>query len=954
MKLFLIIALTMANGSARLIPRVEAVGHTGLIKGVAYTPDGRYIVTASEDKTVRIWERETGRLVKVIRGQIGPGHEGMLYALAISPDGKYIAVGGYGVGVYGKNGSGKDYIFIYTLPDGKLVKRLVGHSNVIYALAFSPDGKYLASGSHDNTVIIWDTGNWKRLKTLRGHRNHINSVAFLLDSRHLVSASLDSTLRVWDIRTGETVHILRDHEAEVIRVAVSLDGLIASGSFDHTIKLWHDGEEKKTFEASDEVDALAFTPDGKKLIASTYDDNITLWDVESGRSYLLGSHTNSVFAVAVSPDGREAVSCGGNQQEIIRWDLKTKKKISELKSMGKIVYRAGFSRSGDAIGFGYTWWKIDYSFDFNSLDVHEAVDSDFMKEKEEGGGIELVIKKVPKYPHERLFVRVKGELKPIAVNDLWYWDRVNCASLTPDNRYIVVGTAYGLFLYDTDGNRIREYVGHYGEVWGVAVSPDGELLASASVDQTVRLWNLKTGELLLTIFYSVEDGEWVAMTPAGYYVSSPHGDRYIGWHENRGLDREARFYRLSQFYKEFYNPEFVRKVIKYRSVEKALDWLEKERHRKPPTYEDIVNRRPPEVRILEPWDGTKTEYGQIEVVAKIRYPEDAPIERIRVLVNGAGALSTKSISVEGASSAEDGMKEIEYRHTVSLEQGRNLIEVVAENRYGQSNKAGVVVYYQPGSTVSWEKPDLYLLAIGVSNFANPGYQLRFADADARSIVEQFKTQEGKLFRRVHVRLLTNEEATRAAILDALDWLDANATQHDLVIVSVSTHGMLDRRGSLYIFPYDGDADRLRSTAVKFNDFRDVLTNLPGKVILLLDVCHAGAGEWVAMRGLKDDDVKKLVKEFSEAGSSVAVFASSTGREYSAESPALGHGVFTKAVLDALSRKGDLNHDGVIHLKEFDHAVTGFVRDLCKRYNCFQHVKTTYPYGTVDYPIFMVK
>src|SRR5215471_12422995 len=153
-----------------------------MIRSMMFTRDGKYLVSAGDDKAVRVWDVSTGRIVRVLRGQIGEGNEGKIYAAALSPDNRYLAVGGW---LANDNNS----IRIHDFQSGQVFTLLKGHEDVIYGLAFSPDGRHLASGSYDKTVRIWDveTKTSMPLKPLFG--GPIFGVAFSPDGKLLVAAS---------------------------------------------------------------------------------------------------------------------------------------------------------------------------------------------------------------------------------------------------------------------------------------------------------------------------------------------------------------------------------------------------------------------------------------------------------------------------------------------------------------------------------------------------------------------------------------------------------------------------------------------------------------------------------------------------------------------------------------------------------------------------------------------
>ena len=134
----------------------------------------------------------------------------------------------------------------------------------------------------------------------------------------------------------------------------------------------------------------------------------------------------------------------------------------------------------------------------------------------------------------------------------------NCMTLTHDGETLISGGAGGFLIsYNTKtGTKLHDFTGHTSDVWDVAVSPDNRLLVSGSADQTIRLWNIATAELLLTIFQG-SDSEWVAWTPEGYYISSPLGDKYIGWQLNNGEDKAADYYSAFQFERVLYRPDYV-------------------------------------------------------------------------------------------------------------------------------------------------------------------------------------------------------------------------------------------------------------------------------------------------------------------------------------------------------------------------------------------------------------
>ncbi len=282
---------------------------------------------------------------------------------------------------------------------------------------------------------------------------------------------------------------------------------------------------------------------------------------------------------------------------------------------------------------------------------------------------------------------------------------------------------------------------------------------------------------------------------------------------------------------------------------------------------------------------------------------------------------------------------------ISLQAGDNEIVVKAYNDLGIAQKV-IRVYYE--ATIP--KPNLYVLSIGISKYAYlPGdLQLHYAHLDAQDIAAAFATQEGRLFYKVETVPLLDEGASRGDILDSLDWILRQTTQYDVAIIFVSGHGMLHEVGEDYYFlPHDGDPERLRSTAILWSQFDNVLERLPGLSVLFVDTCHAGgvAGEG---KGWKAASLDLAIRDLTTAGRGAFIMASSTGPEISLERSEWGHGAFTKAILEGLEGRADYDGNGVIYINELDLYVTDWVKELTRG---AQHPTTKKSTDITAFPLF---
>ena len=265
------------------------------------------------------------------------GHSDTVWTVAISPDGKTLVSGG----------SDKT-IKIWNLQTGNLRRTLTGHTDAVRAIAMSQDGALLASASGDKTIKIWDLQSGTLLRTLTGHLGPVWSVAIGSDGQTLASGSYDSTVKIWSLQTGTLRHTFPEHYESIWSVAISPDGqTLVSAAYDGTIKIWdlQTGDLRRTLASgnSEAIRSVAISPDGQTLVSGSWDKTVKIWNLQTGELlHTLVGHSDRVLSVAISPTG-ETIASGSLDRTIKLWDLKTGLLLRTLAGHSDWVVSVAFS-----------------------------------------------------------------------------------------------------------------------------------------------------------------------------------------------------------------------------------------------------------------------------------------------------------------------------------------------------------------------------------------------------------------------------------------------------------------------------------------------------------------------------------------------------------------------------------------------------------------------------------
>lgn len=915
------------------ILRIETEMHTAPIVRVGVDAACKIMISGSDDKTARLWDisetdpdREEPRLLRVLRLPIGPGNHGKVYSVALSPDGKVAAAGGF-------NRSGGDHwVYLFDTSSGKMLRRLGQLKNVVYHIAFSPDGRYLAAtlGSGQG-MRVWDTTTWQ-LTAQDGDYGTADSYGAAFDKTNaLFTVADDGFVRRYGRRFKLEAKAQTTAGRRPFQVAVNHAGDNLAVAFDGDLGIELFGTaalqqmaKVDTTNMKGDLSTVAWSPDGKRLFAggkyaSGGGRPVVIW--ENGgqgarREIRLGGSTvMHVLPCATRMVAGSADPAIGTYSEVGIPLLHRENVIVDQR--GKRGDKFLVSKDGTRVRFGLDYAAdIPVIFDLAEQDLINSPELDASLTQARLDGIDVT-------DWSDSFTPKLGG-KALTMQNA---ERARTLAIAPDGSRFVLGTEYRLRGFDNTGKELWERP-MPGVAWGVNITADGKLALVACGDGTIRWYRLNDGQELLTLFVQAKDRRWVAWTPKGYYMASAGAEELIGWHINRGWEQAADFFPANRFRNEFNRPDVVKLVLKTLDEDLAVSRANSENNRNRED-EDIRRRLPPVITITSPTDGERFGNPAINVNYSVRSPSGLPVRRVRALVDG------RPIEVE--TRGLDGIRGQETSLTLSLPMPPrdSMLSLIAETDQSSSEPAEIQLKWAGASEPAAPKPKLYAVLVGVSDYRDPNIpDLRWAARDASELAKALQAQEGFLYDKVTVKLLTNETATSAAVLDELDWISRAASQGDRVIVFLAGHGVTDERQDYYFLPSNAEIDKSsglfvprRSTAVKRTDIVSSLRETQGHALFLFDTCHAArATSTVAMRSVPD--LVPFINELRSAENGVLVLSSSEGRESSQERDDWKAGAFTKALLEALSGAADGNPpDRIITFSELNRYVGDRVKEL---------------------------
>jgi WD40 repeat protein len=872
--------------------RIDPGTHTALVRGAAFDAAKERVYTASDDKTIRVWQLPSGKLLSTLRIPILEGAEGQIYAISLSSDGRWLAVGGW----TGWDWERKASVYIFDTQTEQMVQRLAVAPWTITSLRFAPDGEHLAVGMHgEGGLVIVQRSTGKVVASDTAYRNKVMDMDFDPYGR-LFTIGLDGFVRLYKQDFSLLARRAAQAAKDPVAIRVSPDGERVSLGFADaavlellsTRDLGTIAQLKAPASAGQkDFVTVAWSGDGQYIYAAgdagAGRADVFRWPLKGGAANLSN----------VAPQGIEASSARINEL----WQLSKGRVlyVTDAPSVGWIEANGQVRQPIAPAQWDFAGKDMTLQVSANASVVSVSVGGRVMSYQVGAArldwqavtGVQRPVTQAPGWA-----VKVSNDLRALQLNGqntaLEEYERVRSHAIAPNRNFVAVGTEWALRNYNSRGE-LQWLARVSSPVWAVNVSADNKVVVAAIGDGTLRWFSAQTGKELLSVFMHKNATDWIAWVPGGYYASSPFGDKHIGWHINRGLDIAPDFVYAVQLERVLYRPDLVRTALGTLTGQGPA-----ERTDVAMTPEQMAQMAPPRLRLrLLGIDASKSS-ARLVIEGERAGPQ---MQDIAVYVNDIPVTPAKE---RGLSAFESRQFRREYEVPLS----RPINDIRVEAFAGVSMGLARIQAELPTETAA-QTPggDLYVLAIGASRFDNlpESTWLSFAAKDAETFAQTLQNTSNTPFAKRHVRVISDssrEQPTRSNILAALDFIK-NAKAQDTVVLFLASHGLSDTKGNYYFVPKDVAASDLKGlsaidqpqTLLSWQVFFDALRVVAGQRILVVDTCQA---KGIAGRF----DPNALIKR--SASSQFALMLASGENEESQEYDPGGHGLFTYGLLSSLS------------------------------------------------------
>ncbi len=851
----------------------------------------------------------------------------------------------------------------------------------------SDDGKYLFVAFDDNLIYVLSTADLSLKTKLKGHTNRIKYLKSNETKNELMACDYSNDVIFWDLKSFKEkkrfkpgifgANCLESHPKEDIY-------LIAESRMVHIYdRKTH--KEIKTYEPkANKIVNMAYDQNGKYLVSSTVDVKLKLWDLEKNKIL------NEIYAfwpVQMHPNGRQLFA-NTVQQKIGLHDLKTMKALKYYDSQGDLIQNITVSPNQKylaGIGLqGKVWiWDIEstdlvkkidwvpgmtYGLQFspdgkyvlasgleNNIYVWETATGALQTKI---GNEMLMFSDFRFSPDGSKLITVNWD-KKVRIYNTSNWElskefeaHVNtilCMDISKDGKYFATGSGNNsvseadnsVKVWETEtGNLVCHFTAHTGNINRIQFDNDGEHIFSCGNDGTIKYWDFRICEEVAS-YVSVGKDDFLITTPDNYYFASRGALDAVAFRVDGAL------YPFEQFDLKLNRPDIVSERIGKTSPElvRAYAYVYKKRLRKMNFSEDQLASDFELPKLV--WDRTQVPFKTSEKVlkTKVHLSDDKhKLNRLNVYVNGVPVYGYQGISLEG--------NELDKDLEIPLIPGKNSIEISVLNDAGAESlrESAEILNEQSAS-----KSNLYLISLGVSEYEDERFNLKYAAKDAKDVATSFESKSDD-FNEIYEISYTDAEVLKGKWDELLN-LVKKANPEDVVVVFVAGHGVLNQDFDYYFAAHNTDFNAPEENGIPYEMLDELLANSGAlKKLLIMDTCHSGevdkeeleadnsdvvVAENVSFRnagaGVRkkeafgmENSVEFMQSVFSDVrrGSGATVISSAGAAEFAMESSEWSNGLFTFCLLEGLQKgRADANRDGDITVSELRHYVYERVSEL---------------------------
>ncbi|MGH9967540.1 MAG: caspase family protein [Pyrinomonadaceae bacterium] len=937
---------------------VAQLGHPRIAGKVAFSPDGRFLLTTGRNwsNEAILWDVATGLELYRLKG-----NQGFFLAAAFSHDGRFIVTG-----------SNEGIVNVWEVSTGQEVERFVDFKDdspkSIKLVAFSPDDRYIIVGAGNRAAVVhdrWDTTpeNFgsasvvyvfeRSTRTLIRKDANLTPLAISSDGRRLLIATPENvelkrnklgvkkTITnpcVWDIAGWQTLTCIPAKEVIFAAFSANAEWLVLTerDSEEYRTAVWdtRKGEKPKDLPASLYLSAIS--PDGRQLLAAGKSERgpagglsqkVDVWDVSSGQKLreldappFLG-YAASVQELAFSSDGRYAAAGRGDGTTPF-WEVETGKEVRRFEGQVNYVMALAVSEDGQHVDVAKEDESI-YNWDLNAGHAD-------LKKAGTGRGVPPDYTKSPvvSSPDGRLILQAKkksavlidGITKQELRSLIGHSDLVLTATFSRDGRMVATGSFDATTrLWDTStGQEIRTLTGHLAAVLSIVFTSDGRRLITGSTDGTMRFWDIASGREICRAIVFV-NGDWAVMDPSGRFDAS-NGGKVEGLHWV--VNNEPIV--LSQLKERYYEPGLLAKLLGFN----------KEPLRDVSKFENP--KLNPDVKYEVPAKGSSS----LTVTLTNR---GGGIGRVQVFLNGKEFLAdARDEKLKKNPNIPQATLNIDLLKATSTVTGKdNEVRVVAWNVENYISSRSAPLAWKPAGAASTAAPEVFAIVGGISNYAGAHLNLNFAAKDAVDVANAIELGAKRLFgaERVHLTLLSTTEDSRSIpptkdnFTKAFAAVRARAKPTDILIVYLAGHGITLQRGSdTYCYLTQearttdtavlADSAVRQQTTITSEELVEWIKQIPAlKQVLMLDTCAAGAAQaqlkLVDKREASGDAIRAIDRAKDRTGSYILMGSAADAVSY--EASQYGQGLLTYALLKGMKGAALRNDEFVDVSKLFQFA-----------------------------------